>query len=197
MDHAPPVVEERTIDLGLRAAAELPAGEIERGTNASDLTYGALPIALDLGLRLSPLVTVALYGSVAPTIPKLCATTSDCENSVGRDFELAALARFALPRVRFVMPFAEVGPGYFWSARVLESSGVSSTRSFEGPLVRLAIVPTVALSKRFTLGIVLGARLGIAHRVGLEAPAISEDRGPDGARVSAALDVGARLGTSF
>jgi hypothetical protein len=185
------------IDLGLRGGAELPAGGIERGSNASDLTYGGLPVALDAGVSLSRRVSMGLWASYALTIPKLCASTSDCTQSGGRDVELALSTRVRLPRIAWLTPIAEGGLGYEWSTRVLEASGVEGKRTFEGPMMRLAIVPTVKLSRRFDLGLALGGRIGVAHRVGVEAPGVNQDRGPDGAQLGGTLDLALRLGTSL
>lgn len=188
-------IGEHKVELGARLGFSLPMGVIENGSRASDLTYGSVPIAFDGGLALSQVVSVGALFLYAPTIPKLCASASDCTSSLGHDILLGVLSRFHFPRMRWLCPDAEVGVGYEWASRSLADKGANSTRSFRGPRFTFAVVPIVPISKRFSLGLAIGASLAIASNVNLDAPGISESRAADGTRVHGSIDFAVRVGS--
>jgi hypothetical protein len=195
---APPKQKERTIELGARAGLALPFGAIEQGTRESDLTFGAVPLAIDGGAVLSRYLTLGALFAYAPTVPKLCGSASECISSVGHDLTLMVLHRFHPPppnAIRWLRPDLEAGIGYVWSSRSLVDSGAESTRSARGPVLRLALSPTVRLSSRLELAVVFGASLSVSSQVSLDAPGITEARAPDGRGVHGLIDLGVRLGS--
>jgi hypothetical protein len=189
---------DRTIEVGARAALALPFGAIEQGSRESDLTFGAVPLGIDGGLVLSRYVTLGALFSYAPTVPKLCGSASECISSVGHDASLMALHRFHPPppnAIRWLRPDLEAGIGYAWSSRSLVDGGAESTRSARGPLLRLALSPTLTLSPRFDFSVIFGASLSVSSRVSLEAPGVTESRAPESRGVHGLIDLGVRLGS--
>jgi hypothetical protein len=185
------------LDLGARGGYALPVGAYDAGTRAGDMSFGTIPFALDAVVRLGPparwTVGVGGFASLAPSVPRLCASASTCVGSVGRDFELTAMLRVRGPRVAFVLPEGELGAGWSWASRSLEDGDARSTRRWSGPvLLRGALVPTFALGARTRLGIVLGGSLMSTAASRLEAPGVDEPGLPG--RLHGTLDLGVRIG---
>ncbi len=184
--------------IGARIGYARPIGELERGTSASDLSYGTLPIAIDGARRICGGFSAGLFATYAPAIPKLCGSASDCVASFGRDVALGALARLRLPPLQGFETDAEAGAGYLWSSRRLSDEGTASTRSYHGPLLaRLAVGATRPMSARFSLGLEAATELGIHLRSTLEAPGVARSRGTDGPRLHGALGLALRFSYSL
>jgi hypothetical protein len=180
------------LDLGARAGAALPVGAFDRATHAGDTSFGGLPIGVDATARLG-LVGLGGYASLAPTVPRLCATASDCIGSVGRDFELGWMTRFRGRKTLFFLPEGELGFGWSWSSRSLEDTGARSTRHWSGPvLLRAALVPTLALGAGTRLGVVLGGSVVGTASSHLKSPGIDQAGLRGG--VHGTIDLGVRLG---
>lgn len=189
------------VDLGMRLGYARPVGAFQRGLHAGDVSYGGLPLAIDGTVRVGPPArwSVALggYFAYAATIPTLCGSASECFGSLGRDVDLALMVRLRAPRLAFVLPEAEVASGWTWSSRSLEDNGVSSTRTWSGPLLlRFAFVPSVALGEKTRLGLVLGGSLAASSSGSLRAPGIEKDGVPS-ARVHGTFDLGLRFAIDF
>jgi len=188
--------EERQAEFGARLGFSFPVGLIERGTRESDLTYGMIPIALDAAYVLSSRVSLGALATYAPTIPKLCASTSECFASIGDDFSLILLTRLHPPAIGGrIRPDLELGVGYLWSRRTLDDSDVDSARTARGPAFRVALVPSVSLSRYFEFGLAVGTTLSIAGHVGLDAPGVLQERAPEHPGVHGQFDLSLRLGT--
>lgn len=189
------------LDVGARFGYARPLGAWDAGTRATDLSFGGAPLALDGTVRLGPRgpwrIGGGLFASWAETIPTLCASTPDCISSIGRDAELGLLARVRAPRLGFLLPEAEIGTGWSWSTRKLVDQGTTSRRTWSGPtFLRAALVPSVALSSRLRLGVVVGGSLGRATSFHLAAPGL-DARDASGAKVHGTFDVGVRLGADL
>jgi hypothetical protein len=197
------------VDVGVRTGYARPAGGFDAGSRATDGSFGAIPLALDVTLRLSPArrtlaethaswsVAAGLYGAYAATIPTLCTTASECISSIGRDTELGLVARIRAPRLAFLLPEGELGAGWSWSSRSLVDREAVSTRAWNGPvLLRAALVPSIRLGTHTRLGLVVGGSVARSTSFALDAPGVSR-RGIEGARLHGTLDAGVRLGIDF
>lgn len=189
------------IDVGVRTAYAWPLGSFDAGTHAADVSYGGIPLALDATVRIPSASgwSVAVGGllAYAPTIPKLCTSTSECTASIGHDTELVALARVRAPHLAFVLPEVEIGTGWAWSSRSLVDRDFTSTRKWTGPvLLRAALVPSLSLGARTRFGVVLGGSVARSTAFALEAPGVTW-RGLDGARLHGTIDVGFRIAIDF
>jgi hypothetical protein len=138
-----------------------PAGSLERGSRVSDTTYGAVPLAIDGAVFVTPRVALRLSAAFALAIPKLCASSSDCTASLGNDIAVDAGVRFALPDLGPFAPRFDAGFGWEWYTTSLSEKGVASTRAYSGPtFAALALSAPLRISRRFTLGPMLGVRAG-------------------------------------
>jgi hypothetical protein len=186
---------ERAADVGFRFGYALPLGAIDAATRANDLSHGGAPLGLDATLRATHGPWSLFVGGAfvyALTIPRLCGSVSDCESSLGHDVDLLALARLRGPRWRALIPEAELGTGWSWSARTLADAGATSTRRFSGPvLLHVAATPSLALGSRVRLGLVVGGSLVATSSSTLEAPGVTRDL-HEGARLHGTLDIAVR-----
>jgi hypothetical protein len=126
---------------------------------------------LDVGVFFAP--RLAAFASLAygVAIPKLCATASDCESSLGHDVALTMGTRLGLAELGRASVRADVGVGWEWYATTLSDQGVASTRSYSGPVFgSLAASAPVRLGRRFTLGPALGIRAGVFTQASLSTP---------------------------
>jgi hypothetical protein len=186
---------ERPVDLGIRFGYALPVGAFDAGTRANDLSHGGVPLGIDATFRATRAPWSLFVGagfSYAVAIPRLCGSVSECEGSLGHDVDLLALARLRGPRWRALLPEAELGAGWSWSSRPLDSGGATSTRSFSGPiLLHLAATPSLVLGSRVRLGVVVGGSVIATSSSTLEAPGVTRDL-HEGARLHGTLDVALR-----
>jgi hypothetical protein len=158
------------LTLGARAGYAIPTGEARAHGALADLVDGVIPLELEGGWRLSPALTVGLYGSYGVGLPSARAgrcgeAGSSCS---ARDLRLGVQAAWAFAwRLRGVAPWAGLGIGYEWlTLRDLDRDGVN--RSFRGlELVRLQAGADVALG-RVSLGPVVSYSLGRYGHAGVE-----------------------------
>jgi hypothetical protein len=101
------------LQLGVRVGYSVGAGDVYSGLDVTDASYGQLPIQVDLGARLLPLLYVGAYGQLAPNFTKSnatsCPTGLDC-NAQDWRFGLEADLHF-LPRTR-LDPYVGLSGGY-------------------------------------------------------------------------------------
>jgi hypothetical protein len=201
---ARPAPRARTVDVGGRFAFQRSFGAYDRGTRPTDLSFGEVPLSLDVTVHIpksegSPWAfEVGALGTYAPTVPTLCAGTSECISSIGHDWELILLARVRAPRTWFFWPELEIGPGWSWSSRKLVDKDTTSTRRWNGPvLVRAALIPTVRLGERTRLGLVLGGSIARSSSFSIEAPGVDRTGSIDSSRLHGTVDLGLRLGVDF
>jgi hypothetical protein len=148
-----------------------PVGSAERGTDTRDVSFGIVPVSLTGAYDLSQ----SWYGSVllryAPNIPTLCASGPDCVSSVGRDVWIAAGIGRRLPRWRRLNPQLELDLGWEWFTTKLSDSGVTSERSWNGPIASLAVFLNLKSEGPWTLGPTASIGAGLFSHYDLETPA--------------------------
>jgi hypothetical protein len=168
---------------------------LDAGTRANDLSYGGAPLGIDATIRVTRSPWSLFVGGAAAyaiTIPRLCASFSTCKGSLGHDIDLLAVARVRGPRWRVLLPEIELGAGWSWSSRSLADGDATSTRTFTGPvLLHLAATPSLFLSRRVRLGLVVGGSVVATSSSTLEAPGITRDL-HEGARLHGTLDLAVR-----
>ena len=153
----------------------LPLGSLERGSRISDTTWGNVPIELDGAWFFAP--RIGLHGafSYAVGIPKLCASTRDCEASLGHDVAIELGVRFAPPDLGVLSPRLDAGIGWEWYGASLADNGAVSSRAYSGPtFLALAFSAPLVLSKRFAIGPTLGVRAGVFSSSTRQTPAWTE-----------------------
>jgi hypothetical protein len=171
-DAAPPA---STVASRMTVSATLgygyPTASAERGTDTRDVSFGVVPVSLlgsyDLGRRWNASVR-ALY---APNIPTLCASGADCFSSVGRDVWITAGVGRTLPRWRRVTPQLELEVGWEWLTTRLVDSGVTSERSWNGPIASLGVFVNLASEGPWAFGPTASLGAGIFSRYRLDTPA--------------------------
>lgn len=168
------------VDVSALLAYGFPAGNLERGSRLSDVTFGAADLELSGAYRVSQRWSAGLALNHAVTIPTLCVTRDDCIGSLGRDTRLGMLGRWRPLSWRRIEPHAEFQFGYEWLKTKLVDSEVSSARGYRGPYIALAMSAQYLLGRHFSLGPTLAASAGAFQRVSLSAPGIDASRGTDG-----------------
>jgi hypothetical protein len=160
----------------------------------SDTTIGLVPIEAELAYRFVDAVGLVASARYSVGIPTLCQTASDCESSLGSDVELAIRIRFFLPRFGPIAPRADAGLGYEWLVTRLSDHGITSSRSYRGPLlISVEASAPFALSSRWTLGPALGASFGRFTDFSLETPAGRDEGSIADRAFHLWLSVGAQL----
>src|SRR5579859_515922 len=125
----------RNVQVGIELGYAFPMGDLERGSEVSDVVHGIVPFGVEGGYRFNRTVALVAHGSYAFGIPTLCATAGDCVASFGHDMRLGIGGRFTLPRVGPVLPQVRAMFGYEWFRSELSDNGVTSGRSYHGPIL--------------------------------------------------------------
>ena len=179
------------IGAGLGYAA--PVGSAERGARVSDTTVGQVPFALDAAYRLTERVGLVARFRYGVAIPTQCASTSECESSLGSDVFVLLGARFFLPKI-----VADASLGYEWLTTRLVDGGATSTRAYHGPvLLSLEVVAPFAVGTRWTIGPTLGASIGMFTSYALETNALSPSGAIPAHAWHAWLSLGVCVGSSL
>lgn len=188
----------RRVEVAASLGYAFPAGSPEHGARSSDATFGDAAFDVGFSYQLSRVLGVGILGRYGVVIPTLCASGSDCVSSLGHDVVVGARARFFLPRVLTAEPYADVGMGYEWFASKLVDSGVTSTHSYDGPLLLWTeLGAPFRIGSRWALGPALGLTLGTFVDSHLEAPGISSDLGIADRSIHAWLSVAGRAAVRF
>jgi hypothetical protein len=187
----------RPILLAVELGYAFPFGSLERGSDQADVVYGIVPLSVEAGYKLNSRVALVIHGGYAFGIPKLCATASDCEASLGHDVVLAGGARFVLPRLGPVGFQLRATFGYEWFRSELSDSGVSSARDYRGPLLTSLQVSGNLGSDNRSIGLFAALSYGIFSHRELETPAFTTGSLVDRASAHAWLSVGLRGALSF
>ena len=148
-----------------------PVGSAEQGTDTRDVSFGIVPIALAASYDLSDRWTARARFQYAPNIPTLCADTSDCISSVGRDLSLTVGVGRALPAWRHARPELNLEVGWEWLTTKLVDSGVTSERSWNGPVAILELFVDLKTQGPWHLGPTVGFGAGFFSHFDLETPA--------------------------
>jgi hypothetical protein len=167
---APPTLASR-ITVSAEVGYSYPTASAEQGSDTRDVSFGIVPLSLsgsyDLDQRWSGRVRV-LY---APNIPTLCASGPDCLSSVGRDVWIAAGVGRALPRRGRLTPHLELAVGWEWFTTKLSDSGVTSERSWNGPVASLGVFVNIKTGGPWSIGPTASIGAGIFSHYDLETPA--------------------------
>ena len=193
----PPPVD-LPVEIGAAAAYAAPVGSAERGGAVSDTTFALAALDLDASYRFTRALGLVAFARVGAGIPTLCATTDDCVASLGRDVALALRARFFLPAWGRLEPHVDAGAGFEWGLAKLADSGVTSRRTWSGPIaLSLEAAAPFRLSAHFSLGPVVGAQIGTFTSSTLETPAFTADRTGSGRTLHAWLSIAVRAAVRF
>jgi hypothetical protein len=188
----------RRLDLGAAMGYAFPVASAEAGSRVSDTTIGLVAFEGDVAYRLASALAIDAWGRYGLGIPTLCKSAGDCSSSLGNDVALAVRARFFLPAFGSARPHADVGVGYEWFATRLTDSGVTSTRTYHGPVLLSAdAAAPFRLSDRWTLGPELSATLGTFSSYALETPANTSSGPVSGRALHLWIAIGVRLGVSL
>jgi hypothetical protein len=167
---APPTLASRiTVSAGV--GYSYPTASAERGTDTRDVSFGIVPLSIsgsyDLDQRWNGRIRV-LY---APSIPTLCASGPDCLSSVGRDVWIAAGIGRTLPRWGRLTPQLELEVGWEWFTTKLSDSGVTSERSWNGPVASLGVFVNIKAGGPWSIGPTASIGAGVFSHYDLETPA--------------------------
>lgn len=174
-----------------------PAGGLERGSQLSDITLGLVDISVDGAYRLHQLWSAGAALHYGASIPKLCASGSDCISSIGRDVRVGALGRWHPGRWRSLEPDVDLEFGYEWLATKLVDNDAVSRRGARGFAASLAAHGQFALWRHVSIGPVLAVSGGIFSRASLDAPGVATARNTDGSLVHLWTYVGFRTCASW
>jgi hypothetical protein len=188
----------RRVEVAASLGYAFPAGSSERGARLSDATFGNAAFDLGCSYRLSRVLGVGILGRYGLVVPTLCASGSDCVSSLGHDVVIGARARFFLAHVLKAEPNADVGIGYEWFASKLVDSGVTSTHSYNGPvLLWTELGAPFRIGSRWTLGPAFGLTFGTFVGSHLDAPGISNALGVGERSIHAWVSMSGRAAVGF
>jgi hypothetical protein len=119
---------EPRFEAGGRLGYAVHLGELESGTDLSQLTLGRVPLWVDLGVRLTPAISIASYLEVGAGLPgRALARDCDAYEALGTSCEAETGAlRIGLQSQLHLAPGAAIDPwlgltaGYEWMAFELE-----------------------------------------------------------------------------
>jgi len=174
-----------------------PAGSLERGARTSDETFGVVAASFDAALRIDPRFSIGLVFQYGIVTPKLCASSSDCTGSLGRDVALGALLRWHVARVSVFRPSVAASLGYEWFSSKLRDGDATSTRGHRGVLFGLDAFGAIALAPRVFFGPTVGFGFGVADHASLDAPGVSASGAVDGHALHVWPRVAARFAMSW
>ena len=164
--------EEQRLSAGLELGYAAPMGGLEAGSRVGDVAFGVVPIGARLGYRLSRRLEVAVVGAYGVGIPTLCANVSDCQASLGRDLVVGTRLAWTLGSLGPTTPSLEAGIGYEWLHTSFTDNGVTSSRTYAGPvLAAVAAFAPFRLGRRWSLGPAVGTSLGVFRSARFETPA--------------------------
>jgi hypothetical protein len=148
-----------------------PLGSAEQGTDTRDVSFGIVPLALAAAYDLSDHWAVRAGIVYAPNVPTLCADTSDCLSSVGRDLSIGVGIVRALPPWRHARPEVDVEVGWEWLTTELVDAGVTSKRSWNGPVALVELFVDLKTQGPWRLGPTIGIGAGLFSHFDLDTPA--------------------------
>jgi hypothetical protein len=148
-----------------------PLGGAEQGTDTRDVSFGIVPLALGSSYDLDGRWTTRARFQYAPNIPTLCADTSDCISSVGRNVSVTVGVGRALPAWRYARAELNLEVGWEWLTTRLVDSGVSSAHSWSGPVALLELFVNLESEGPWRLGPTFGLEAGFFSHFDLDTPA--------------------------
>lgn len=152
---------EPRFEAGGRLGYAIHLGELESGTDLSEMTPGRVPLWVDLGVRLTPAISLGAYLEVGPGIPGRALTRDcdayealriSCDAQVGT-LRLGIQSQLHLAPGKPLDPWIGLTAGYEWTGSELELDDAESelARGVHG----------------FELGLQGGADFRVSSRVGL------------------------------
>jgi hypothetical protein len=148
-----------------------PVGSAEQGTDTRDVSFGIIPLSLAGAYEVRPPWSVGARLRYAPNVPTLCASATDCFASVGWNFAATVMVARVLPRWRRVTAHLGLEAGWEWLTTKLSDSGVSSSRSWNGPTGTLEIFFDLRSQGPWMLGPAAAVSAGVYTHASLATPA--------------------------
>jgi hypothetical protein len=170
-----------------------PVGTAEQGTDTRDVSFGIVPLSLAGAYELGPRWSAGARLRYAPNVPTLCASASDCFASVGWDLAATVLVSRALPRWRCISPHLGLEVGWEWLTTKLSDSGVSSSRTWNGPTGTLELFLDLRSEGPWMVGPVAAVTAGVFTHASLSTPA-SQTSGSTAAALHAWPTISFRVG---
>jgi hypothetical protein len=142
---APVALAEPAFELGGRLGYGHPFGESGEGGDLDESVAGQIPIWLDLGLRVDPMVSIGAFGSLGwglltDEARQVCDNTADdpgitdCSTHIW-DLRLGAGVAFHFPsKPEAPSPWLGVGMGYEWLSFDFNLEGVENGENVEAEL---------------------------------------------------------------
>jgi hypothetical protein len=187
----------RAVQVGAELGYAFPMGDLERGSEVADVVHGLVPLGLEFGYRFNRRVSLVLQGSYAIGIPTLCVTAGDCMASLGHDIRLGLGARFALPPIGPVLPQLRATFGYEWFRSELTDNGVTSGRSYRGPILGSLQAFGNLGSENGGVGPFAALSAGVFSSRELDTPAFTAASSVDKTSLHVWLEVGVRGSVAF
>jgi hypothetical protein len=188
----PPTVASRII-VSAGLGYSYPVANAERGTDTRDVSFGIVPVSIAGTYDLGRSWNASVRARYAANIPTLCASGPDCVSSVGRDVWITAGVGRTLPRWRHFSPQLELELGWEWFTTKLSDSGVTSERSWNGPIASLGVFVNLKSDGPWTLGPTASIGAGMFSHYDLETPA-GRSSGAAAAAIHAWPMIGFRVG---
>jgi hypothetical protein len=155
-------------------------------------------VAIDGAYRYAPPASVLAGFRYGVAIPKLCASADDCRSSLGSDVRVELGSRFHAPLLGLLRPLLDLGFGYEWYTSRLSDQGVTSSRSYRGPvLLFLRLGGDFRLSRAVRIGPSFGASLAAARDFTLEAPGLRQEGATAGAGFHGFVELAVRVAARF
>jgi hypothetical protein len=170
-----------------------PMGSAETGTDTRDVSFGLVPLTVGGSYDVARGWNVDGRLRYAPNIPTLCASGPDCEASLGHDIALAVGVGRSLPGWWRFTPHVAVEVGWEWLTTRLSDSGVTASRSWNGPIAAVDAFVDLKTDGPWMIGPAVRLEAGFFSHSALETPA-GPSSGSAGAAIHAWPTISFRLG---
>jgi hypothetical protein len=152
------------IELGLRLGYAAPLGNGEQDTAMVNLTFGHIPLQLDLGYRFGPRWFAGAYAQYGQVFIKGCGADESCS---GYDLRFGLQGQYHFAPAASFDPWLGLGAGYeVFHAAASASGGNLSTDSKGFELANLSGGASFKVSDSFALGPLASLTLGEYSKVG-------------------------------
>jgi len=170
-----------------------PTGSAETGTDTRDVSFGLVPLTVGGSYSFGRGWNAGGRLRYAPSIPTLCASGPDCEASLGHDVALSFGVGRALPRWRRFTTHVAVEVGWEWLTTKLSDSGVTASRSWNGPIAAVDLFVDLKTDGPWMMGPAVRLEAGIFSHSALETPA-GQSNGSAGTAIHAWPIISFRIG---
>lgn len=155
---APAQEEAPRFELGLAVGYAYGLGRETRDAPMPDLTFGTLPVTVDLNYAVSGRFAVGAYGGYGLMFPNGCPDTASCS---GRALRLGLRARYRFSEGAGLTPWLSLGMGYERLTEQASTLGTTVESAVSGlELLRAELGVEQRVSRGFALGPYLGGALG-------------------------------------